>query len=218
MKNKISAFTLIELLVVISIVSLLISLLLPALASARDAAQKTACMSNLRQIGLYMRVYANDYKGYPFYFASTSSGYQGYTLTEATGLGSILKHSGEPVNTKVKVMFCPGQTGQDFMLGNTGYRSSYEIHKYIYMKGVVRNFPAPWTNVSNIYKLDECERYPLLFDSFQWFSSVPHHNDGINYVRGDNSVSYHRFEGDRPVINSVSALSVYVKNYISKNQ
>jgi hypothetical protein len=86
------------------------------------------------------------------------------------------------------------------------------------MKGVIRNFPAPWLNVSNVYKMDECDKYPLLFDSFQFSGSVPHHNDGINYVRGDISVSYHRFEGDRPIIGSVSALSVYVKNYISKNQ
>lgn len=56
------AFTLIELLVVISIVSLLIAILLPALAGARVAAQQVACLSNIRQLGIGIKVYLQDYK------------------------------------------------------------------------------------------------------------------------------------------------------------
>lgn len=54
-------FTLIELLVVISIIALLIAILLPALGAARSAARSAGCLSNLRQIGMGIRVYANDY-------------------------------------------------------------------------------------------------------------------------------------------------------------
>jgi len=57
-------FTLIELLVVISIVSVLISLLLPALRSARDAAESAACLSNNRQIGFAAQSYQGDFKGF----------------------------------------------------------------------------------------------------------------------------------------------------------
>ena len=88
--HRVRAFTLVELLVVIGIIALLISILMPALSKAKEAANRTACMSNQRQLTRAWTIYAQDNKGILINPATDSTGWIGAANDEASIRGGLM--------------------------------------------------------------------------------------------------------------------------------
>jgi prepilin-type N-terminal cleavage/methylation domain-containing protein/prepilin-type processing-associated H-X9-DG protein len=82
MKKK--GFTLIELLVVVAIIAVLVAILLPSLQGARDYAKQISCSSNMRQVGMGLRLYMDEWKEMfpPTGWGTSSWWWNGYSMLE----------------------------------------------------------------------------------------------------------------------------------------
>jgi prepilin-type N-terminal cleavage/methylation domain-containing protein/prepilin-type processing-associated H-X9-DG protein len=103
-------FTLIELLVVIAIISILASILFPVFARARENARRASCQSNLKQIAIGMKMYAQDYdeRISPYQIEGSSGQYAGNnpSATNPAGWADAL----QPYLKSTQVLHCPNQS------------------------------------------------------------------------------------------------------------
>jgi prepilin-type N-terminal cleavage/methylation domain-containing protein/prepilin-type processing-associated H-X9-DG protein len=106
-------FTLVELLVVIAIIGILVALLLPAINSAREAARKSQCVNNMKQIGLAITTYEEAYKRYPI----GRKGYDDATPPSACSKG-FCKNGGE---------YASGASGFIMLLNYLEEKSLYKM-------------------------------------------------------------------------------------------
>jgi prepilin-type N-terminal cleavage/methylation domain-containing protein/prepilin-type processing-associated H-X9-DG protein len=115
--RKDSGFTLIELLVVVAVVGLLTAMLLPAVGAAREAARRTQCVNNMRQLGIAISSFTSAHDGrFPRTYHSGDDRSWVFTLS------SYLENVDE-------VRVCPEDTTGQIRLDNRG--TSYVLNEYV---------------------------------------------------------------------------------------
>jgi len=129
--KRTTAFTLIELLVVIAIIAILAAILFPVFARAREKARETACASQLRQLGLGLHMYAQDYdEQFPF------DSYMGNPHPMlCTGLWPYVKNR--------NLFYCPSAQALEAGAQSTAYQGPVDS---------VTNTDANWAACNITYK------------------------------------------------------------------
>ena len=160
-------FTLIELLVVIAIIAILAAILFPVFARARENARRASCQSNLKQIGLGIMQYTQDYdEKFPLYNWAGSSvplGHGGW----AYNLQPYLKSE--------QIFQCPSESTGPADMGVTGY-ADYNYNLFLGYTG-----SAPYGSINNIAALTQPALTVVFMDytantGYSWTTGVTSNN------------------------------------------
>ena len=142
------AFSLIELLVVIGVIGILISLLMPALSRAKGKANDTKCISNLRQIGIALTIYADEYQGkLPFAERRPTN-----PVNPTNVLPRIVDVLSNYVAGTMVIFRCPRDRFGFFEKEGSSYEWNYQANgQPIVLPGTIAGIPRPAVKARLMY-------------------------------------------------------------------
>jgi prepilin-type N-terminal cleavage/methylation domain-containing protein/prepilin-type processing-associated H-X9-DG protein len=167
--KRAKAFTLVELLVVIAIIAILTALLLPAVAKTKERGKSTACLSNLRQVGIALQLYTQDHENkLPFMYDALLS-------TNAVPTNNTIDIVLSNYLGNVRVLLCPSDDKQLF--AQTG--SSYAWNSLVNGQDAER---------LEVFAIQfDPHNIPLVFDKEAFHASVGK-GRGVNYLYADGHI------------------------------
>jgi len=177
--TRFPAFTLIELLVVIAIIAILAAILLPALATAKEKSKRIRCVSNLRQVGLSVHMYGNEYREFLPSGRDNLDGWHAIRINKYT-YTNLISYTGN-----FSIMDCPNYTfgTQSRYSGDYGYLVGYN---YLCDAKVptLPTRPQYWTPAR---KLTDSPTNAIAADANHWgdnLTMAPHGKSGPYQVNG----------------------------------
>jgi prepilin-type N-terminal cleavage/methylation domain-containing protein/prepilin-type processing-associated H-X9-DG protein len=196
-------FTLVELLVVIGIIALLVAIIMPSLGRAREAARRTACLSNLHHLHNSVVLYATQNDGFaPIGNRTKSKQFNSMVYSTTAGgkwvLFGLLWKSGDIADPRA--LFCPSEENTKFDYNTadnlwptrgttptTNVQAGYAFRPDQEIPDDLAN-PAAYLLPFNMPKFTSFDRHAVLADLTAARARVTmRHGDGINVVMGDGS-------------------------------